>query len=920
MENLVNIGRSLNKQKWLFLSYFTVFFIILAVYITMGVFPFGPLTLMKIDLYHNYAPLINEFRNVILEHKSLIYSWQGGLGSNFLANIYTLLLSPFTLLSLFFPTENVTELFVVMFLIKIPCSAVTFFIFMRYRHKEENLWMYLFSIMYALCSFVTAYYTVMMWLDTVIILPIVCMGLHSFIHGKSKGGTYVVSLTYSILTSFYTAVFICIFAACYFVIEVFLYAKQNKINVTKKAIWFALFSILSGGLAGFVIIPILLALPYTGYMSEAFPNQLTMSFSALRFLIPHYFGVTPSIAAFSKNVPNVYNGVLSFILLPFYFINSKISLKEKILAGASLVILFLSCDVNVINYILHGFHFSAWYPHRFSFIYSFLVLILAYKSITKFKSIPRLAEYIVFGVYLVIPFILAALYPIKSMPKSGIFTKENLYQNLILIAVFFVLLIILNAIKSNRIKRIIYAIVTAVVIFEAGFSTYDNFMYKNDGKRNDYIVDVYQDVENALVNVNKEREFSRTEFYHFRSQSDPELYGYNGINTFTTFVYHLAQSFSGLMGFNTKYNTISMGHPTALMNSVYSIKYLINRDRKMPDTFTLYNLDGQYGKMFLYENPYVLPLGFMTGGDINQLDALNYIDAYWYSYNTFDLQNDFAKKAASIDKDLFTPVESSKDIDVQDLSIKAVNKNTNAVYYEINDGISLDAIPTATVMFYPQEDKWTYIHLISDGATRAHLYVDDRYVLDQAFRGDMMTLDAGYVTGGSKVRLVLDLNRKVTEDEDQFIKEGTFRALMAQMDFGLYEEVISKFKESPLNVTHHDGTSIIGDIDVKESGLLFTTIPYDNGWSVWVDGIKARPNNSAMGKVFMQLSLSQGYHHLEFYYHEEGLTAGILISIISLIILILTQTNIINKNKNKRLEAKEVNHEELSPRYDISRF
>jgi len=886
MGKISNIKRFFIEHKWMFISYFTVLLIILGAYIIMGIYPFGKLTVIKIDLYNGYAPLMNEFRNAVLNGKNLTYSWQGGLGVSLLPNLFTDLLSPFSLLAFLFRPENITEMYAVMFLVEIPVSAATFCFFMKSRYQEENIWVFLFSVMYALCSFVTAYYTNVMWMDTVFILPIVAAGVYGFVTGKSKGGLYLFSLAYSIITSFYTAVFICIFSLCYFAIEMYLHADREKIGLIKKSVKFAVLSLLGGGISGFVIIPLLYVIPYTQYTNISdFPQQIQFYNSVLRWLIPNYFGVYPSVAAYAQNVPNIYSGIFAFALLPFFFINKRIHIKEKILAAICFIVLFLSFDVNVINYMIHGMHYSAWFPHRFSFIYSFFVLVLAYKAWKNFDIISLKAKFVVLFISLLVPIELYLVYPQKKLPRTGFFSIENLYQNIILILLYFSVFFLFKWIHRKTMKRIIAVVLPVLIIAEAGFSTYKNFIYKNDGVRDSYIIENYSQMKDTLKPISSEQAFYRTEYVHFRSATDPKLYGYNGYNIFAPFSYWHAWRFSALMGFNNSINRFSMGHPTPLINSIFSIKYLINRGKPMGDTFTLFNFFEQQGSLYTYSNPYVLPIGFMTDDAIDQTEALSNMYTGQDIFDTFALQNDFAKKAASMDQDLFTETERSG-MDLEHCSVTGITSD-NVINYKLDDDITTDVIPKATITFYAPEDKWTYLHVYANGVTGVQLYVDNTFVLDQVFPNQLMTLDAGYVKKGSRVRLVLNLNKKMADDDNDYIREGSFRVLMAQMDLDLYKETVAKLQESPLIVQHYDTANISGDITVKESGKLFTTIPYDEGWKVFVDGIQVQPNKTGMGSIFLQLDLAEGSHHIEFSYQAPGLFWGFLISLVSVIASVL---------------------------------
>ena len=100
--------------------------------------------------------------------------------------------------------------------------------------------------------------------------------------------------------------------------------------------------------------------------------------------------------------------------------------------------------------------------------------------------------------------------------------------------------------------------------------------------------------------------------------------------------------------------------------------------------------------------------------------------------------------------------------------------------------------------------------------------------------------------------------------------------------------------------------------------MLYTSIPYDKGWSVYVDGNKVKPIAICSGSL-MGAYVSQGTHSVTFKYTPSGFVYGILISLVSLLILLalifkkkliaLIKKEAINGNgsKSKKDDAKSNN-------------
>ena len=60
------------------------------------------------------------------------------------------------------------------------------------------------------------------------------------------------------------------------------------------------------------------------------------------------------------------------------------------------------------------------------------------------------------------------------------------------------------------------------------------------------------------------------------------------------------------------------------------------------------------------------------------------------------------------------------------------------------------------------------------------------------------------------------------------------------------------------------------------------TIPYDDGFEVYVDGIKS--NYNEIFDTFIGIDLTEGEHKIELIYKTPYLKLGIIVSIISVII------------------------------------
>jgi len=102
----------------------------------------------------------------------------------------------------------------------------------------------------------------------------------------------------------------------------------------------------------------------------------------------------------------------------------------------------------------------------------------------------------------------------------------------------------------------------------------------------------------------------------------------------------------------------------------------------------------------------------------------------------------------------------------------------------------------------------------------------------------------------------------------------------------IYQNDIEMLKSDVLNLERHSHNSIKGTIHLKKKKLLFFSIPYDKGWIATVDGEKVKPILVNIG--FMALLLDKGIHRVELKYTIPYYEIGIIISIFSLLIYIIS--------------------------------
>lgn len=338
---------------------------------TLGIWPFGDISLAFWDGNWQYVDYLVYFRDVLLGERNLWYSMSTTLGNNMSAINGYYLLSPFNVLVLFFEKADMPVAFTLICMMKIIMCSVCFQVFLnQFEETRTNVMSVVFSVIYALCGYVFVYGYNCMWLDGVLALPLVAAGIHRLLDEK-KSVLYIFGIAYGLITCYYVGYMLCIFSVLYFGVH---WVCDRKKDVLFR---YVTASLLAGGLSACVLLPVFMALGNTEAEQTTMQVSLGLNFdlkqlSSAFFLKPF---VENDLANFA--LPKLFCGAGSLYFATAYFCSRRVEKKEKIQHGVLLLVLLLSMCVNIPNLIWHGFNEPEGCPYRYSFIFTFLMLVCA---------------------------------------------------------------------------------------------------------------------------------------------------------------------------------------------------------------------------------------------------------------------------------------------------------------------------------------------------------------------------------------------------------------------------------------------------------------------------------------------------------------------------------------------------------------
>lgn len=874
------LARFVDNNIYVALAFLCSTVLMLLVYYCYEIIPFGGRTVLRMDLFHQYGPLFAEFYDRITEGKSLLYSWTSGGGGSFLGNYYNYLSSPIgAVIALIAGHENIPEAVGAMVLIKNALAASTFAFYLKKSTKRNDFTISAFGLLYAFCGFFIAYYWNIMWIDAMYLLPLTILGIENIIKER-KCILYIVSLAVAFFSNYYMAYMICIFAVIYFIVY---YISKNsfkdsyhdiptRINedgqqestlinkilynrFLRSGVLFASSSIIAALLTAFALIPTYFCLKACSATSGTFPTDPIYYNTIFDFIANHLAALEPTIRSSGDTVlPNVYSGVLAVILLPLYAFCDKISAKEKTAHIVLLAIFFVGFNLNYANYILHALHFPNDLPFRFSFIYSFFILKMAYQVILNIKSIS--AKGIVGSGLGVLLFTIL----VQEIGMGNV-DNDTVYITVGFTAAY---TLILGLMKKKDIAQSAVALLLMCCVFsEVALADIDHIKITQE-KVN--FVNDYDDFRALKKTLDKKEESDdyRMELTWSNTIMDPSWFNYNGLSVFSSMAYEKSANLQDKLGMDSNYiNSYIYYSQTPVYNAMMSLKYLVKNDERNINT-DLYEFVANCGKYTAYENKYYMPLAYTVNDKMIDFN-------YDYS-NPFDVHNDFWYYSTGIYGVL-------KAIDVQEYYTENISDNGTDFY---NNSFSYfkeitDADGKITLQYYIPESQNVYLFFKGSTIENIDVYTESSGFSTVQNLSEPYILDCGKCSPGE----ILTVEVPIPTGKDS----GYIECYVAGLDMDILDAGYEVLKQGALNITEFDETYIKGTVDVSENKMLYTSINYDEGWTVKVDGKEAE--KVKIGDALIGINLDEGNHEIEFKYEPQGLRIGIIISAATFILLIL---------------------------------
>ena len=791
-------------------AFFVPVLVLVVIFAQRGIFPFGEECFLRTDMYHQYAPFFSEFQYKLTHGGSLLYSWDIGMGVNFSALYAYYLASPMNWLVALCPRQFLIEFMTVLIVIKTGLSGLFFTWYLRKHTGTREFGSCFFGIFYALSGYMAAYSWNIMWLDCILLFPVILFGLERLVKEK-KGMVYCIALGLSILSNYYISIMICIFMVIYAAVLVILYPPKKGKEFAATAGRFTLYSLLAGGLAAVVLLPEIYALQATASGNFDFPKTVSSYFSIFDMIARHIGNVQTEIGL--DHWPNIYCGVAVLMLLLLYLGNKNIKIKEKAVYFSLLLFFYASFSVNVLNFIWHGFHYPNSLPCRQSFIYIALVLVMCYKAYLELKNTPW--KHIVMAFWGAAAFVILAE---KLVDNEEQFHFAVFYAAILFLALYTGCIYLYHSRKWCR-DGVLLAVLglvfceSAVNMAVTSIPTTSRTAYVKDNEDTMLLAD---SIRSSV--------FYRIEKGESRTKNDGAWMNFPSASLFSSVASAAMSDFFQSVGCESSTNAYSVKGSTPFIDALFATRYGIYPDQQPADG--LKEQIGRQGSMWFYENKYTLPVGFVMPQDMETNWVLD-------SGNPANVQNDLSSVLGV--SNLLVPAEG------------------------VSEGKKLTFTADASGDYY--------VYVTNKKVEEVSAEIGERSLsFDNVDRGYFLEL--GYLPKGQEVIL-----------QSQTDGNPAMQAEIWRFDPEAMEEIYQCLSKSPLELSSWTDTGLAGSINTPEGGTMFTSIPYDKGWKIWVDGtaVSGRPVFDA----FLGVDLEPGEHKIRLSYEPQGLKTGAVITGVS---------------------------------------
>lgn len=900
-------------NRYYIIAFFVPVVLMYIAYAIFGLYPFGEESVLALDFNAQYVYYFEALRDAFWGDGSFFYSWGRNLSGGYMGIIGYYLASPFTLIVMLLPRDWILTSLLLMILCKIGTAGVTMSLYLQKSKHLEPLHATAFSTMFALSAYMVIQTIDPMWLDGLVFLPLVALGVEYLVDDGRKLN-YIIPIAMMFIANFYIGYMIGIFTAFYFIYYL-AFGKENTRAKVKDYVYsclnFGVSTIVAVMLAAFMILPVYNALSLGKFDFTDPDYSFKVQFDPVNVLAQLLTCQYDSVNV--QGSPEIYCGILTVVLLPVFFMNTKIEARKKLGYGFLLAVMFFSMYIKPVDMWWHGGQVPNWLPFRYSFIVSFILVSMAAAA---FKNLDGLNMRSLGGIFFGI---MAVILYINGKEYAHLDPMSSIWLSIGLAGVYLIFLYVFATKKTKLLVPILLiASISGELVYntvktlkdideEVHYSTKASYEGVIKGGRG--AVEQMEALDSTLY---------RSEKTFTRCINDNLAYGLNGLTHSSSVMNAKTLKFIETLGYNTRSYYSRYDGTTELADSLLGIKYILDNGSRpaRPLLHNDYPKVSQYDyqdkldkdnngnpltkTINIHQNPNALSIAYMVSDDLLRIDHLG-------NDNPFNSQNillstmlgqtsfDSAGQIAGFST-YYTRIDTGEPV----LGAVTVSDyNGQPTYTQMDSGD-----PTVDYRFTVESTEEIFCFLKTENEQKVNLWLgtlnEETGNYDFKSYGtyfethNYCIITLGSYEPGTQVSLRMTV---ANDNKATIVKEPYFY----YFNRDAYQDDINKLKGAQMDFgTKFSATSLKGTVTASEGQILFTSIPYEEGWTIKVDGKKVETKECL--KAMIYVPLTAGTHTVTFSYIPPGFTAGVFLFIIGIGMLVVFYRY--DRENNKVLKAR----------------
>ncbi len=828
--------------------------------------PFTDVYYMPNSMQETYLPVISELCHKVKNGESIFFTWNNAGGTSFWNLIACYAASPFTLLYLCFSEADIPKVTQAIFALRCAFASLTFCVLLWKKEKILSPVTVAFSTAYGLSAYMLAFYEEPWYLDTLIFLPLLILGMHYLLQGKKKW-LFTFSFAMIIISSWQAGVYVLVFAVALFPL-LMMEERKKKIDIRKRAINvkdFALSILIALGMTLIFWFPVLKGILHSSLtdLSFRFPQDLNTNIKIWdtfeRFSFDAYFYSLSD----STQYPSVYCGIVSVMLVFFYGLSERIPFKEKLYSFSALLFFYVIMANRLLSFLFSGAHYpiSSTYPQAFLIVFLVMYLggrALGHGALTENHKNLRIVTALLLS-FLVIN---------CAISTSVNYSDHKVYYVVCFIVVYFAVISLLEKKNTKEQNRFLSLVFAGILLVEGTIALYhplkDRYMVRS---MKDAIVDPEEnpmpESMRKTLSTNQKTEW----VYRLNSAVTYHKPDEQEVARVQELV-RQKEPYERVVFDSTTEKNIGLIYHVPSLDSAYFIQ-----SKAFVSALKALGMSNASGKIKVVKNVPWLEKLFAVSGRVNdegvekgqETGSIGYFTSSEMIYESLD-----GKLPAFENQNQFTGLFSEgKVLERLDYSIEKLTNVQNLK----EDRFKVVSSPNMNeAEFTVKADFISPIYIICNCEQQAILEVTQ-------YDSDGGALNSESITDAHKRVFVLDSFEEGADHLSIHLefpenKTETIRFSASSLNRENLEKLEQTLGKTSFRITSFSAAQVEGDISAPSSGNLLFTIPYDNSWSITIDGEKTKP--FAGCKAFLAVHLTAGEHHVSMKYEPPQYKTGLI--------------------------------------------